>query len=134
MNDCHICFDFQADISTMVYLECTHSLCNLCLDKLEQNTCPFCRFVIKNHKPERIIGLPLPRREYKDNCPPQLHIRVRRRRRRRPISERLDDNIILETSYTSKRSRKKQGKNRKKKAKWSCKNARNRGNRTIMSR
>jgi hypothetical protein len=51
MVECGICY---LDISNMVFLECSHSLCNNCYHKLRTHNCPFCRkpfiYIPKNIK------------------------------------------------------------------------------------
>lgn len=39
MSECEICYEEKNE---KIYLRCSHSLCNTCYDRIENN-CPFCR-------------------------------------------------------------------------------------------
>lgn len=153
MNTCLICYDFQADRGEMVFLDCAHSLCSLCLSKLQQQACPFCRTAIKEIIPKGtdidIVRLPSQslRRNYldEDNYQRTLRIRTRRRRRRRrTTTETMDSDlglIYVETSiddavFRQKKryKRSKSGKEKRRKAKWGRRNAHVRGSRCITCR
>ena len=47
--ECNICYEYKKD-NQMHNLECKHSLCKECYHKLRNNTCPFCRRLIKGKK------------------------------------------------------------------------------------
>ena len=58
--DCTICLESNIAKQNMEYLQCGHSICNKCFDKLVRNLCPFCRHVIvnkedKNYSIENIL-------------------------------------------------------------------------------
>lgn len=44
--ECHICFTSKLD-RDIVFLDCSHSLCKCCFNRLINPTCPFCRTKIK---------------------------------------------------------------------------------------
>lgn len=44
--ECPVCYETAADDKYQT-LECTHSLCKLCLSRLRQRICPLCRAPIK---------------------------------------------------------------------------------------
>lgn len=47
--ECHICYEDKKE-HQMKKLDCKHSLCKDCFNKLRNNTCPFCRRLIKGKK------------------------------------------------------------------------------------
>lgn len=54
-HECQICYDLIINDDSMVVLECSHSLCEDCLNKLVVQICPFCRHPISlpsSHKEE----------------------------------------------------------------------------------
>lgn len=46
--DCTICLESNIKKENMEYLQCGHSICEKCFDKLVRNLCPFCRHTIAN--------------------------------------------------------------------------------------
>lgn len=80
-SSCQICYEN----AEMLSLECSHSLCVVCLPKLQLKLCPFCRRDIRPKRPEIHI-------EYVEIERP---ITVRRRRR----SNRRVSNYTLDTEY-----------------------------------
>jgi hypothetical protein len=52
MRECEICFKENVNDSSIVFLECAHSLCKSCYNRLLKDECPFCRSVINREKPE----------------------------------------------------------------------------------
>jgi hypothetical protein len=44
--ECHICFTSKPD-KDVVFLDCSHSLCKCCFNRLVNPTCPFCRAKFK---------------------------------------------------------------------------------------
>jgi hypothetical protein len=49
MNDCFICYETRS-LNNMVALPCAHTLCKTCLNHLQKNICPFCRYEFSNFK------------------------------------------------------------------------------------
>ena len=49
--NCTICMSEKIQHDNMVWLDCCHSLCSDCYTKLTQNTCPYCRTIIKAKEP-----------------------------------------------------------------------------------
>lgn len=125
----------------MVFLKCMHTLCNLCLTKLRQNTCPFCRTAfqdafpkgngIVNSLPRDTLRNSISTNEYTNIYGENLRVRTRRRRRRRHTTTDIIDtahgSVVVETSVAFKqKERKKKPKFRKekrRKAKWGRMNA-----------
>ena len=46
--DCTICLENNIKKENMEYLNCGHSICNICFDRLIKAFCPFCRNKIEN--------------------------------------------------------------------------------------
>jgi hypothetical protein len=114
---CFICCDFDSNRSEIVFLECLHSMCNLCLAKLQQKICPYCRTIINE---KNINDVKCNTIERVSIFQPVIRIQIRRRRRR-TITERIDDdrNIIIETPYKNNRKKHKRPKlDNKRKSKW----------------
>uniref|UniRef100_A0A6C0EK28 RING-type domain-containing protein n=1 Tax=viral metagenome TaxID=1070528 RepID=A0A6C0EK28_9ZZZZ len=122
---CHICYE-QQDDGRMVYLQCTHSLCDICLTRLHQRACPFCRSVISEDilPKRRSVNSIIPT-DYENIYGGTLRIRVRRRRRHHRTTSEIEDNIIVETKKIHGRGTKRRRENRRK-AKWATRNARTR--------
>lgn len=80
--ECPVCYEMTSKCDYQE-LECTHSLCKLCLKRLQQNNCPLCRNPITNNYNQ------LPANTYDWSQDDELnfntiHIpRIQRRRRRR---------------------------------------------------
>ena len=47
--ECRICYETVTE-EKILYLECTHSLCKICVGKLVKQICPFCRTEIKHNE------------------------------------------------------------------------------------
>ena len=93
-SECHICYDTHQS-SDFKTLECNHKLCLGCYNKLIQNSCPFCRHIIKEKSPNPsytdYISVPFQNipNEYSEYVVPEPFSRVRsnmRRNRRRNLS------------------------------------------------
>ncbi len=109
MTECLICYNFQADKATIIYLtNCVHSLCNFCLGKLQKRACPFCRTSINVNdvtsvSSNNIINESSGNFDHiiaNDSEIPILRVqqrRRRRRRRRRNSEERRRRNTVYET-------------------------------------
>jgi hypothetical protein len=114
MSECFICYDFDRNNSDIIYLECMHFLCNSCLKKLKNNTCPFCRSnicsEIMNYNHVKKLTQTV-------NTFPTRTIRVRtRNKRRHTITETINGtNIIIETPKYIKQKRPKLDNKRKSK-------------------
>ena len=119
MSECQICYDLQPN-SDIIFLICTHSLCDKCYHRLTTPCCPFCRckFIKEDDIDKKDRFIPQS---------PRIHVRVRRnRRRRRTVTEHIErvegqgrGSIIVETAFSLKKKKnKKQGKNNYKKGRW----------------
>ena len=53
MRECEICFNDNLEDHSIVFLECTHSLCKSCYNRLLKDTCPFCRCKINREEPKK---------------------------------------------------------------------------------
>lgn len=134
MNECLICYDHKADQGRMVFLECLHTVCKICLTKLQKDACPFCRSQInrKSHLEKINQKTKVIQTEYyRENISAEMPIRVRtRRRRRRTITERVDTEhgiVILETGILrdKKPKKRRKSKHNKRKNNWARGQARN---------
>lgn len=91
--ECKICYLENVTEDNFITLDCSHSLCQLCLDKLVKKCCPFCRREIDVQKyfPNIIIDNNLNQNisEYEINIiieidiPTNNNLRIERRRQRR---------------------------------------------------
>ena len=52
MRECEICFAENINDDSIVFLECTHSLCKSCYNRLLKDECPFCRCPFNRDKPD----------------------------------------------------------------------------------
>ena len=52
MRECEICFNDNLQDHSIVFLECTHSLCKSCYNRLLKDVCPFCRCKINREEKE----------------------------------------------------------------------------------
>ena len=138
--ECPICCINKEEKSDIVFLECLHSLCKRCVQKLEKLICPFCRTPIRPEIREvaRVRKINPPEHNMLDS--PQgnqvshgsniydtpLMVRFRRKKNRRSTySERIDGNnntIIIEAPIPSNKRRKKAGKNNFKRGRWATMN------------
>lgn len=125
-NECLICYDFHA---TLVFMKCLHSMCQICMSKLQKRVCPFCRTAI----PENVTDVKSIDDHFGSNYEsfrePVIRIRVRRRRRRiRTTTDTMDTihgTVIIETPVYERRKRKNPGKNNFRKGNWTRANHRN---------
>lgn len=123
MNECLICYESDLNASgmeNMVFLDCFHSLCKLCLVNLQNKVCPFCRSAINSNIIDRYSDrhdLALVDERYVAFERP-LRIQFRRRRRRvRMTSDVImteNNTIIIEAPVRTK----KRGKNNYRKGRW----------------
>jgi len=53
MRECEICFNDNLEDHSIVFLECAHSLCKSCYNRLLKDLCPFCRCKINREGQEK---------------------------------------------------------------------------------
>jgi hypothetical protein len=126
-NECLICYEYHAEL---VFLNCRHSMCQICLSKLQKHACPFCRQAIPdNVSDDRAVNNQV-ERVYPEQIP-VIRVRVRRRRRRiRTTTDTMHTEhgtVIIETPHnvTTRRKKPKAGKNNFRRGNWTRANHRN---------
>jgi hypothetical protein len=124
MNDCLICYESRPGL---VFLKCSHSMCSICLSKLQKQTCPFCRKKINVIEDKHVLIDVVEVEQVEEEVEPLpevIRVRFRRRRNRtRTTTETIDvDNrtIIIESVHMrgERRKKPKAGKNNSKKGRW----------------
>jgi hypothetical protein len=108
MNECLICYD-KLENENIVFLNCFHFLCRLCLTKLRQNSCPFCRANIT--KKDLLHGRRSRRtqRTRRDSIfnRENLRVQIRRRKYRHRFMEIDDvDGIVIVVEMLAKHAKK----------------------------
>ena len=53
--DCTICLENNIKKENMEYMQCGHSICYKCFDRLIRNLCPFCRHIIVEKEDKSFI-------------------------------------------------------------------------------
>jgi hypothetical protein len=84
---CNICYNENTNI---VYLPCTHFLCKVCLDRLQQHKCPFCRINL-DHKAK---DLPLAIHNTVENDGKYFQVNEERNRQKKYILSNPKNKII----------------------------------------
>jgi len=122
MNDCLICYETR---SGLVSFECSHSMCSICLSKIQKQSCPFCRRKINVCESKKESHEPISTTQefhYLEPFPELVRVRFRRRRgRTRTTTETIDignRTVMIESVHIRKRKKPKAGKNNFRKGRW----------------
>jgi len=87
--ECGICYELMGQ--NQIILNCAHSLCQRCLEKLTQRVCPFCRKrILRKRQAIQVIN--------SINSPKSLHINLKRKKTDRiyvDYEEYKDTTIIM---------------------------------------
>ncbi len=111
MNECLICYE---QVGNIIFLECLHSMCKLCLANLQQKVCPFCRSAINETVLPGTITNMISSLDYRVYEQP-LRVRFRRRLRIKMMSETMDaenNSIVVESPNSSPRTKSNKSKNK----------------------
>lgn len=121
MSACPVCLNTDSDYKeNIVWLECLHPLCTVCLRKLKHKICPLCRYEISN----QILDTYITPKKIPSNYR-VLKIKTRRKTKYGIVTVEYNEVENIHLVLRPKRNKRE----RKKKGRWAKMSGKTRANR-----